>query len=48
MAKNIESFFGEYEYFFLNIILNHNFFSDLKCKYYCENFPEMLLQVNFK
>ena len=33
---------------FLNIIVNVNFFSDLKFKYYCEYYPEILLQVSLK
>ena len=34
--------------FFLNIIVNVNFFSDLKFEYYCEYYPEKLLQVSLK
>ena len=37
-----------FEYYFLNIIVNVNFFSDLKFEYYCEYFPEILLQVRLK
>ena len=37
-----------YEYYFLNIIVNVNFFSDLKFEYYCEYYPEILLQVNLE
>ena len=35
MAKNITSFLeNSFEYYFLNIIVNVNFFSDLKFEYY--------------
>ena len=33
-----------FEFYFLNIIVNLNFFSDLKFEYYCEYYPEILLQ----
>ena len=47
MAKNIKRFLEKlYEYYFLNIIVNVNFFSDLKFEYYCEYFPEILPQVS--
>ena len=36
------------EYFFLNIIVNVNFFSDLKFEYYCDCYAELLLQVSLK
>ena len=46
MAKNIRGFLENlFEYYFLNIIVNVNFFSDLKFEYYCEYYPEILLQV---
>ena len=49
MAKNIRSFLETlFEYYFLNIIVNVNFFSDSKLEYYCEYYPEMLLQVSLK
>ena len=49
MARNIRGFFENmFEYYFLNIIVNVNFFSDLKFEYYCEYYPEILLQVSFK
>ena len=49
MAKNIRDFLENlFEYYFLSIILNVNFFSDLKFEYYCEYFPEILLQVSLK
>ena len=49
MAKNIRGFLETlFEYFFLNIIVNVNFFSDLKFEYYCEYYPEILLQVSLK
>ena len=36
MAKNIRGFLENLvEYYFLNIIVNGNFFSDLKFEYYC-------------
>ena len=35
-----------FEYYFLNIIVNINFFSDLRFKYYCEYYREILLQAN--
>ena len=49
MAKNIRGFLENlFEYCFLNIIVNVNFFSDLKFEYYCEYYPEILLQVSLK
>ena len=36
-----------FEYYFLNIIVNVNFFSDLKFEYYWVH-TEILLQVNLK
>ena len=49
MAKNIRGFLETlFEYFFLNIIVNVNFFSDLKLAYYCEYNPEILLQLSLK
>ena len=49
MAKNIRGFLEAlFEYYFLNIIVNVNFFSDLKFEYYCEYYPEILLQVSLK
>ena len=49
MTKNIRGFLENlFEYYFLNIIVNVNFFSDLKFEYYCQYFPETLLQVNLK
>ena len=49
MAKNIGGFLVDlFEYYFLNIIVNVNFFSDLKFEYYCEYYPKILLQVSFK
>ena len=32
----------------MNIIVNVNFFSDLKSEYYCEYYPEILLQESVK
>ena len=49
MAKNIRGFLGKLlEYYFLNIIVNVNFFSDLKFEYYCEYYSEILLQVSLR
>ena len=49
MAKNIRGFLENLlEYYFLNIIENVNFFTDFKFEYYCEYYPEILLQVNLK
>ena len=49
MAKNIGGFLEKlFEYYFLNIIVNVNFFSDLKFEYYCEYYPEIVLQVSLK
>ena len=49
MARNIRGFLETlFEYYFLNIIVNVNFFSDLKFEYYCDYYPEILLQVGLK
>ena len=49
MAKNIRGFLENlFEYYFLNIIVNVNFFSDLKFEYHCKYYPEILLQVSLK
>ena len=49
MAKNIRGFLENiFEYYFLNIIVNVNLFSDLKFEYYYEYYPEILLQVRLK
>ena len=49
MAKNIRSFLENlFEYYFLNIIVNVNFFSDLIFDYYCEYYPKILVQVRLK
>ena len=49
MAKNIRGFLENlFEFYFLNIILNVNFFSDLKFEYYYEYYPEILLQESIK
>ena len=46
MKKKIGGFFKNlFEYYFLNIIVNVSFFSDLKFGGYCEYYPEILLQV---
>ena len=48
-GKNIKGFLENlFEYYFLSIIVNVNFISDLKFKYYCELYPEILLQVSLK
>ena len=37
MAKNMKDFLENlFEFYFLNIIVNVGFFSDLKVEYYCE------------
>ena len=47
MAKSLRDFLNNlFEYYFLNIIMNVNFFSDLKFEYSCEYYPKILLQVN--
>ena len=48
MAKDIRDFLENLTDYFLNIIVNVNFFSDLKFEYYCEYYPEILLQVSLK
>ena len=49
MAKNIRGLLKNlFEYYFLNITVNVNFFSDLKFEYYFEYFPEILLQETLK
>ena len=49
MAKNIRGFLENlFEYYFLNIIVNVNFFSDLKFEYYCEYYTEIMLQESLK
>ena len=49
MAKNIKGFLEDlFEYYSLNIIVNVNFYSDLKFEYYCECYPEILLQGSLK
>ena len=48
-GKNITGFLENlFEYCFLNIIVNVNFFSDLKFEYYCEYYAEILFQVNLE
>ena len=49
MAKNrgfLETLFKYF--FFVNVIVNVNFFSDLKFEFYCAYYPEILLQVSLK
>ena len=49
MAKNIRGFLENlFEYIFLKIVVNVNFFSDLEFEYYCGYYPEILLQVSLK
>ena len=44
MAKNIREFSENLcKYYFLNIIVNVNLFSDLKFEYYCEYYPKIIL-----
>ena len=44
IAKNIRGFLENlFEYYFLNIIVDLTFFSDLKFEYYCEYYSEILL-----
>ena len=44
MAKNIRGVLEiVLKYYFLNIILNANFFSDLKFEYCCQYYPKILL-----
>ena len=48
-GKNIKGFLKNFfEYYFLNIIVNLHFFSDLKFECYCEYYTETLLQVSLK
>ena len=45
MAKNIRGFLENlFECYFLNIIVNVNFFNDLKFECYSEYYPAILLQ----
>ena len=45
MDKNIKDFLENlFEYYFLNIIVSDNLFSNLKFEYYCDYYPEILLQ----
>ena len=49
MAKSIRGFLETLvNFFFFNVIVNVNFFSDFKFEYYCEYYPEILLQVSLK
>ena len=49
MAKNIGGILENLsEYYYLSIIVNVNFFSDLKFEYYGEYYPEILLQESLK
>ena len=49
MPKSIRGFLENlFEYYVLNIIVNVNFFSDLKFEYVCECYPEILLEVSLK
>ena len=49
MAKNIRGILENFIWIlFLNVIVNVNFFSDLKFEYYCEYYPEMLVQESLK
>ena len=45
--KNIKGFLDDlFEYYFFNIAVNVHFFIDLKFEYYCECYPEVLLEVS--
>ena len=49
MAKNTKEFLENlFEYYFWNIVVNVNFFSDLKFEYYCEYYLKVLLKVSLK
>ena len=49
MAKNIRGLSDNFfERYFLNIIVNLDFFSDLKFEYYSEYSPKTLLQESLK
>ena len=49
VAKNIRDFLENlFEYYFFDIIVNVDFFSDLEFEYYSKYYPEILLQVNLK
>ena len=49
MAKSIRGLLENlFEHYFLNVIVNINFFSDLKFEYYCEYYPEILQQESLK
>ena len=49
MSKNIRGFMENlFEYYFLNITVNVNSFNDFKFEYYCEYYPEILVQVSLK
>ena len=49
MAMNIRGVLDTlFKYYFLNIIVNDNSFSDLKFEYYCEYYHEILPQVSLK
>ena len=47
MTKNIRGFLENLTDYFLNTIVNINFFNDLKCEYYL-HYPEKLLQVSLE
>ena len=48
-GKKIRGFLENlFEYYFLNISVNVNFFIDLNFKYYCEYYPEILQQESLK
>ena len=49
MAEHIRGFLENlFEYYFLNIVVNVNFFSDLKFEGFCEYYHEILLQVSLE
>ena len=49
MAKKIRGFLENlFECYNLNFIANVNFLSDSKFEYYCDYYPEILLQISRK
>ena len=49
MAKSVRGFLENlFEYYFSNIGLYVKFISDFKFEYYCEYYPEILLQASLK
>ena len=44
LTKNRSFLENLFEYYYLNIIVNVKFFIDSRFEYYCEYYPEILLQ----